>query len=77
VNTDGDVIRITKSTTDKKFHVIGDLAVTPFVLLKPAINELKRLLEMLKDREVWILDVLPRFLLIPCCKEEGLCTNTR
>jgi hypothetical protein len=47
------------------------------VLLKPAINELKRLLEMLKDREVWILDVLPRFLLIPCCKEEGLCTNTR
>jgi hypothetical protein len=77
VNTDRDVSRITKSPTDKKFHVIGDLAVTPFVLLKPAINELKRLLEMLKDREVWILDVLPRFLLIPCCKEEGHCTNTR
>jgi hypothetical protein len=77
VNTDRDVSRITKSPTDKKFHVIGDLAVTPFGLLKPAINELKRLLEMLKDREVWILDVLPRFLLIPCCKEEGLCTNTR
>ncbi len=77
VNSDGDMSRITKSPTDKKFHVIGDLAVTPFILLKPAINELKRLLEMLKDREVWILDVLPRFLLIPCCEEEGHCANTR
>jgi hypothetical protein len=77
MNAEGDLSQITKSQTDKKFHMIGDLAVTPFVLLKPAINELKRLLEMLKDREVWILDVLPRFLLIPCCEEEGHCTNTR
>jgi hypothetical protein len=68
MNAEGDLSRITKGQTDKKFHVVGDLAVTPFVLLKPAINELKRLLDMLKDREVWILDVLPRFLLIPCVK---------
>ncbi len=77
MNAEGDLSRIIKSQTDKKFHVVGDLAVTPFVLLKPAINQLKRLLEMLKDREVWILDVLPRFLLIPCYEEEGHCTNTR
>ncbi len=77
VNAEGDMSRITKNPADKRFHVIGDLAVTPFVLLKPAINELKRLLEILKDREVWILDVLPRFLLIPCCEEEGHCISTR
>jgi hypothetical protein len=77
VNADGDMSRISKSPIDKKFHVIGELAVTPFVLLKPAINELRRLLELLKDREVWILDVLPRFLLLPCCDDVGHCVNTR
>jgi hypothetical protein len=76
--------RLTRSVANERIgflvvehHVVGDLAVTPFVLLKLALNELKRLLDMLKDREVWILDVLPRFLLIPCCDEEGHCSNTR
>ena len=77
VSAEGDMSRISKNPADKKFHVVGDLAVTPFVLLKPAIHELKRLLDILKDREVWILDVLPRFLLIPCCEDEGHCINTR
>ncbi len=75
INAQGDLSRITKNQADKKFHVVGDLAVTPFVLLKPALNKLKRLLEMLKDREVWILDML-RFLLIPCCEEEGHCSTS-
>jgi len=77
VNAEGDMSRISKNPADKKFHVVGDLAVTPFVLLKPAIHELKRLLDILRDREVWIMDVLPRFLLIPCCEDVGHCINTR
>jgi hypothetical protein len=36
MNAEGDLSRITKCQTDKKFHVVGDLAVTPFVLLKPS-----------------------------------------
>jgi len=40
LNADGDLSRIVKDKTDNLFHVPGDLAVTPYVLLKPAIMEL-------------------------------------
>ncbi len=58
LSPEGDLNRIVKSKDDNnKFHVPGDIAVAPYVLLKPAIRELQRLLAALKDREVWIMDV--------------------
>jgi hypothetical protein len=60
-----------------KFHVPGDIAVTPYVLLKLAIRELQRLLASLKDREIWIMDVLPRFMLVFCCEKVEHCAKIR
>jgi hypothetical protein len=77
LNADGDLSMIVKDKTDNRFHVPGDLEVTPYVLLKPAVMELKRLLEILKDRDVWILDVLPRFLLCFCCDNIEHCAKIR
>ena len=76
LSQEGDLTRIVKKD-DNKFHVPGDIAVTPYVLLKPAIRELQRLLEAMKDREIWIMDVIPRFLLVFCCEDAGHCAKVR
>ncbi len=55
----------------------GDIAVAPYILLKPAIRELQRLLAALKDREVWIMDVLPPFMLVFCCEKVEHCAKIR
>ncbi len=75
LSPEGDLNRIVKSKDDNKFHVPGDIAVAPYVLLKLAIRELQRLLAALKDREVWILDVLPRFMLVFCCEKVEHCAK--
>jgi hypothetical protein len=77
LSPEGDLNRIVKSKDDNKVHVPGDIAVTPYVLLKPAIRELQRLLAALKDREAWILDVLPRFMLVFCCEKLEHCAKIR
>jgi len=77
LSPEGDLSRIVKSKDDNKFHVPGDIAVTPYVLLKPAIRELQRLLAALKDREAWILGVLPRFMLVFCCEKLEHCAEIR
>jgi hypothetical protein len=74
---EGDLTRIVKDKEDNKFHVPGDIAVTPYVLLKPAIRELQRLLDAMKDREIWIMDIIPRFLLVFCCEDAGHCAKVR
>jgi hypothetical protein len=77
LSQEGDLTRIVKDKDDNKFHLPGDIAVTPYVLLKPAIRELQRLLEAMKDREIWIMDVIPRFLLVFCCEDAGHCAKFR
>ncbi len=70
-------MRITRDAKDKKFHVVGDLVVAPFSLLQSAMRELKRLLAACGDREVWIMEVLPRFLIMHCCDVASHCANVR
>jgi hypothetical protein len=41
------------------------------------VRELKRLLAACGDREVWILDVLPRYLIVHCCDNQIHCVNVR
>ncbi len=76
-NEEGNLVRITRDPKDKKFHVIGDLVVAPFGLLQTAMRELKRLLAACADREVWIMEVLPRFLIMHCCDIASHCANVR
>jgi hypothetical protein len=73
---DGDPVSINK-LADKKFHVVGELAVVPFSLLNNVLRELKRAIEACGSRLVLIMEVLPRFLLRPCCNDLTHCSNTR
>ncbi len=55
----------------------GDLVIAPFGLLQSAMKELKKLLAACRDREVWIMEVLPRFLIMHCCDIATHCANVR
>ncbi len=76
-NEEGNLVRITRDPKDKKFHVVGDLVVTSFGLLQTVMKELKRLLAACGDHEVWIMEVLPGFLIVRCCDNVAHCANVR
>jgi uncharacterized membrane protein YgcG len=76
-NEEGNLTRIVLDPTDGQHHVVGDLVVAPFGLLQTMVRELKRLLAACGDREVWILDVLPRYLIVHCCDNQAHCVNVR
>jgi hypothetical protein len=75
INEDGDLVAITRSEVDGLFHVVGDLAVTPFSLLRNALQELDRLIAACGNRHILILGVLPRFFLKTCCDNLSHCAN--
>jgi hypothetical protein len=56
---------------------MGELVVAPFGLLQTAMQELKRLLAACENRDVWIMEVLPRFLIAHCCDNAAHCLNVR
>ncbi len=52
--------------------------VTPFSLLKSVIREVKHFRALCGDREVWIVDELPRLLIIQCCCDNAAhCAKVR
>jgi hypothetical protein len=55
--------------------VLGDLAVTPFSLLRNALQELDRLIAACGNRHILILGALPRFFLKTCCDNLSHCAN--
>jgi hypothetical protein len=67
INENGDLNAITRSEEDGLFHVLGDLAVTPFSLLRNSLQELDRLIAACGNRLILILGALPRFFLKTCC----------
>jgi hypothetical protein len=75
INENGDLIAITRSEEDGLFHVLGDLAVTPFSLLRNALQELDRLIAACGNRHILILGALPRFFLKTCCDNLSHCAN--
>ncbi len=78
LTTGGDLVKISRDPVDKLFHVNGDLAVTPFSLLKSVIREVKHFLALCGDREVWIVDEFPRLLIIQCCCDNAAhCAKVR
>jgi hypothetical protein len=74
---DGDLKNICKSATDGRYHVTGELMVTPFSLLSNTLCEIDRIVRVCKDHEVWLMEIVPRFLLKACCEDALHCLNVR
>ncbi len=53
------------------------LTVAPYTNLNNVLRELKRAINACGIRLVLVMEVLPRFLLRPCCEDTGHCSNTR
>lgn len=62
---------------DKKFHVAGDLMITPISLFQPIIKEADCLIADCGQHSVWIMEVIPLLLLIPCCSDTSHCAHIR
>ncbi len=62
---------------DVHVHVLGELSVAPYTILNNVLRELKRAIDACGNRLVLVMEVLPRFLLRPCCEYTGHCCNTR
>jgi len=77
VNADGDLLAISRNKVDRKFHIVGDLAVTPYSLLTNVMSEMERIISACGKRRVYIMAVLPRYVLNSCCDNELHCTNVR
>jgi hypothetical protein len=71
----GQLSPITKSAVDNKYHVDGDLAITPPILLKPMFDTLSEIVAICGSRLVYILTPLPRYVLVPCCFKDSHCAN--
>ncbi len=77
LTADGDLESISKSATDGKYHITGVLMVTPFSLLNNTLKEINRIVSVCKEHEVWVMEIVPRFLLKACCDEQLHCRNVR
>jgi hypothetical protein len=51
--------------------------VTPFSLLNNTLKEIDRIVTVCKEHEVWVMEIIPRFLLKACCDEQLHCRNVR
>jgi hypothetical protein len=77
LTAEGDLVAITRYQEDRKYHVRGELMVTPMGLLHPTLQDLDRLIAACGNRQVFILDIVPRFLLTYCCDLVSHCSNVR
>ncbi len=71
----GALLSFTKSKEDQLYHVVGDLVVTPFSILSVTLDKLDRVIAACGNRRIFILSVLPRYFLKPCCEDTNHCAN--
>jgi hypothetical protein len=74
MSSDGTISPI-KKLDDGKYHVVGDLAITPGILLRPMYAALEEIVKLCGEREIYILTPLPRYILVPCCDSDTHCVN--
>jgi hypothetical protein len=74
MTSDGTISPI-KKLPDGKYHVVGDLAITPGILLRPMYAALDKIIKLCGDRRIYILTPLPRYILVPCCEDDTHCVN--
>ncbi len=74
MSADGTISPI-KKLEDGRHHVVGDLAITPGILLRPMYAALDEIIKLCGNRRIYILTPLPQYILVPCCKEDNHCVN--
>jgi len=74
MSADGTISPI-KKLEDGKYHVVGDLAITPGILLRPMYAALEEIIKLCGNRRIYILTPLPRYILVPCCELDSHCVN--
>jgi hypothetical protein len=75
MSSDGTISPI-KKLEGGKYHVVGDLAITPGILLRPMYAALDELVKLCGERRIYILTPLPRYyILVPCCEDDSHCVN--
>jgi hypothetical protein len=74
MSSDG-IISPIKKLEDGKYHVVGDLAITPRILLRPMYAALEEIVKLCGERKIYILTPLPRYILVPCCDNDTHCVN--
>ena len=74
MSADGTISPI-KKLEDGKYHVVGDLAITPGILLRPMYAALDEIIKICGNRRIYILTLLPRYILVPCCEDDSHCIN--
>jgi len=74
MSADGTISPI-KKLEDGKYHVVGDLAITPGILLRPMYAALEEIIKLCGNRRIYILTPLPRYILVPCCELDSHCAN--
>ncbi len=74
MSSDGTISPI-KKLEDGKYHVVGDLAITPGILLRPMYAALDEIIKICGNRRIYILTPLPRYILVPCCEDDSHCVN--
>ncbi len=74
MSSDGTISPI-KKLEDGKYHVVGDLAITPGILLRPMYAALDEIVKLCGERKIYILTPLPRYILVPCCDSDMHCVN--
>ncbi len=75
INENGNLVAITRLEEDGLFHVLGDLAVTPYSLLRNPLQELDRLIATCGNRHILMLGTLLGFFLKTCCDNLAHCAN--
>jgi hypothetical protein len=60
---------------DKGFHAVGALVVASERSISSTVTQLNRLITACGCRQVFILSVMPRFIIMPCCDHPGHMTN--
>jgi hypothetical protein len=72
----GDLAGIIRGE-DGRFHITGQLMVTPYSLLRDMLAELNRIVDACGTHPVLILEAVPRFLIRSCCMDLQHCANIR
>ncbi len=73
-DSDGVISQIAK-LADNKYHVMGELIVAHEITMVAAVANLKRILAVCGDRQVFIITPLLRFVNFACCDEAAHCTH--
>jgi hypothetical protein len=73
---DGGMTPLSKCVPkDKGFHAVGALVVASERSISSTVTQLNRLISACGCRQVFILSVMPRFIIMPCCDHPGHMTN--